>query len=164
MPTLLDATQVTDTLRSLPGWQGGPERIWRDVQLPADQDTELRRQIAVDADAMGHHPVLEDVDKGTRFVLWTHSAGGVTELDIVLASHISDLLHRLSGQQGVDAVRAGEAVVTVRNAEGADEPDGDAPTMGVAGVAGGSTPRTPLPDARPGSPEPGVSPEQQPGG
>ena len=121
MPTLLDDAQVTDTLRSLPGWQGSRERIWRDVRVTPEQDAELRRQVAVDADAMGHHPVLEDVSGGTRFVLWTHDQQGVTELDIALASHISDLLHRLTGQRGVSAVRSGAAVAVVKTAEQAPD-------------------------------------------
>lgn len=167
MPTLLDAAQLTDTLRSLPGWEGGQERIWRDVQVTAEQDRELRRQIAVDADAMGHHPVVEDLPGGTRYVLWTHSAKGVTELDIALAAHISDMLHRLSGQAGVHAVREGEAVAVVRAGEQArpdalDDRQPSSPTVGVTSMTGGSSPMTPLPDLQPGAPEPGVASEQDP--
>lgn len=115
MPTLLDDELVADTLRSLPGWQGGPAKIWRDVHLDATQGLELRRQVQVDADAMDHHPVVEPVEGGLRFELWTHSVGGVTELDISLASHISDLVHRLTGAEGVHAVRAGDSVIITRN-------------------------------------------------
>lgn len=117
MPTLLDDELITDTLRSLPGWQGGHERIWRDLELTPEQDRELRRQIAVDADTRDHHPEVEQVEGRTRFILWTHSAGGVTELDISFASHISDLAHRLTGAPGVQAVRAGESVVITRNSD-----------------------------------------------
>lgn len=117
MPTLLDAELITDTLRSLPGWSGGPDRIWRDLQLTPEQDAELRRQVAVDADRMDHHPQVEPVDGGTRYTLWTHTAGGVTELDISLAAHISDLVHRLTGAPGIHAVRQGAPVVTTRNSD-----------------------------------------------
>lgn len=117
MPTLLDEALVADTLRSLPGWQGGTDQISREVQLTSEQEVELRRQVAVDADAMDHHPQVEELPGGVRFVLWTHSAGGVTELDISLASHISDLVHRLTGAEGVHAVRTGDPIVITRNSE-----------------------------------------------
>lgn len=124
MPTLLDASLVTDTLLSLPGWEGSTERIWRDVHLTPEQGTELRRQIEVDGTSLGHAPTIEEVAGATRLTLSTPESGGVTELDIALASHISDLVHRLSSSEpGIDAVRHGAPVVVVRPAE---DPGGDA--------------------------------------
>jgi pterin-4a-carbinolamine dehydratase len=167
VPTLLDETLIIDTLQSLPGWQGDHERIWRDVRLTPEQDAELRRQVTVDAEAMGHRPRIESIEGGTRFTLRTADAGGVTELDIAFASHISDLSHRMAGSEpGIDAVRAGDPVVIVRAAEAAEEGSlasesgVEAPTIGVASVTGGGSPRTPLPDEEPRAPEPGVSTEQ----
>jgi 4a-hydroxytetrahydrobiopterin dehydratase len=125
MSTLLDEALVADSLLSLPGWEGDAHLIWRDVTLPATLDAELRRQVAVDADAMNHHPEVEKVDRGTRFTLWTHSDGGVTELDITLAAHISDLIHRIDeGQPGIAAVRPGDAVVTFRSLAAEQEQTG----------------------------------------
>ena len=104
--TLLDEPLVHETLLALPGWEGDSHRIWRDVQLSPAVDHELRRQIAVDAGAMGQPYTVEDRGAGTtRFVLGVES--GVTERDIALASHISDLAHRLARTEpGVDAIRA----------------------------------------------------------
>ena len=167
MPTLLEPALVEDTLGSLPGWSGDATRIWREMHLPPEADAELRRQVAVDAGAMGHAPIVEPCEGGTRFVLRTDDVGGVSELDIALASHISDLAHRLStGEPGVDAVREGDPVVVVRpgqSALDADAAQGDgdeAPTIGVPSVTGGTSPRVPLPSAMPGDPEPGPSTEQ----
>ena len=128
MATLLDKTLLDDTLESLPGWQTDCDRLWRDVQLDTDTDTdtELRRQIEVDSSAMGHAPTYEDVEGGTRIVLRTEEAGGVTELDVMMASHISDLVHRLeSGEPGVEVERRDDSVVVFRAGEGAtgDEVD-----------------------------------------
>lgn len=95
MATLLDAALLTDTLKALPGWQGDSQGIYCDVTLPPEQDAELRRVVAVDAGAMGHPPLVEQRDGATRFVLRTEPDGGVTELDIAFASHISDLVKRL---------------------------------------------------------------------
>ena len=164
MATLLEDALLADTLHSLPGWSGDRTGIWREVHLSPEADAELRRQVAVDAQAMGHAPVVEQVEGGTRYTLRTEEAGGVTELDIAFASHLSDLAHRMSGAEpGVDAVRQGDPVVVVRSADAPGGQSGDeAPTIGVGSVTGGSAPRVPLPDAEPYAPEPGVSVEQDP--
>lgn len=166
MPTLLDDTLIADTLLSLPGWQGGSDAITRDVHLTPELDAELQRQIAVDAASMGHKPTIEAIEGGTRFTLRTADVGGVSELDIAFASHISDLAHRLSSTEpGILAVRDGDPVVTVRPGEpvGEDADGHEAPTIGVGSVTGGSAPLTPLPDTAPHAPEPGASTEQRPG-
>jgi 4a-hydroxytetrahydrobiopterin dehydratase len=125
--TLLDETIITDTLGSLPGWQGDGSRLWRDVHLDAGQDGELRRQIAVDAEAMGHAPTFEEGEGGaTRLVLTTAEQGGVTELDIMMASHISDLVHRIENSEpGVAAERDGDVVAIIRPGESATGEDLD---------------------------------------
>ena len=118
MPTVLDEALITDTLKALPGWEGCPEGIWREVHLTPEQDVELRRQVAVDGGAMGHAPVVETVDGGTRFTLSTPESGGVTELDIAFASHLSDLAHKLaSTEPGIDAVREGDSIIVSRAAD-----------------------------------------------
>ena len=175
MPTLLDEDLARSSLAALVGWSGGTERFERTVQLPPDQDAELRRRVAETADAMDHHPVVEDVEGGTRYVLWTHSAGGVTELDVALASRITDLHNQVTGQQGAtsrprqdapdvpaEAGRASGGPGYGPGYGGQDEGPLDTPTVGVPGAASG-TPQVPLPDARPGAPEPGATPEQEPG-
>lgn len=134
MATLLDETLITDTLTSLPGWQGDSTRLWRDVQLDPTQDAEFRRQLEVDAGAMGHAPAFEQGDSGTRIVLRTTDEGGVTELDVALASHISDLLHRLSSAEpGVEALSSDEAVAVFRPGESATGEDAETPTPQPAG-------------------------------
>lgn len=116
MATLLDETLIADTLESLPGWQGDSSRLWRELHLDADTLQELRRQVDVDAGAMGHAPTFE----GDTVVLTPAEAGGVTELDIMMASHISDLVHRLvNSEPGVEAVRNDEVVAIFRTGESA---------------------------------------------
>lgn len=102
MATLLEPPLVDDTLKALPGWSCDGTRIWRDVQLPEDLDAELRRQVDVDATAMGHLPEVARVDTGTRYALTTAEVGGVSELDVALAAHISDLLRRLAPRRPAD--------------------------------------------------------------
>jgi 4a-hydroxytetrahydrobiopterin dehydratase len=90
MATLLDDHLVTDALHGLHGWTGDSARISRTVDT-ADADA-LVAAVGEAADAMDHHPVVERDGDAVTFVLWTHSAGGVTELDIALASRIDDLV------------------------------------------------------------------------
>jgi pterin-4a-carbinolamine dehydratase len=109
MPTLLAAPLVDETLQALPGWHGDQTEIWREVHLPQRLDTVLRQQVEADAAAMGHQPQVEEVDGGTRYALSTPEVGGVSELDVVFASRISDLAHRLrESEPGVEAVRGDE--------------------------------------------------------
>jgi 4a-hydroxytetrahydrobiopterin dehydratase len=132
--TLLDEALISDTLQSLPGWHGDTTRLWRDVKLEPALDAELRRQIGIDAGAMGHDPSYEKGKGTTRIVLRTADEGGVTEFDVVMASHISDLVHRLSSAEpGVSAVRRDEAVAIFRAGESASGEDDEAPGPPVAG-------------------------------
>jgi len=125
MPTLLTDDLVTETLAALPGWTGDASALVRDLHLPAKVDAELRRQVEVDAHAMGHLPTVEDLADGTRFRLSTDEVGGVSELDVMLASHISDLAHRLNdAEPGIDAVRGDDIDVVVN-------PDGPAPSQEI---------------------------------
>ena len=115
MPTLLDANLIEETLQALPGWHGSPAALWRDIRLAAPDVQALTYQVAVDSTAMGHHPDVRRIADGTRFVLRTRDAGGVTELDVALASHISDLAHRISRHEpGVVALRDDSVHVTDR--------------------------------------------------
>jgi 4a-hydroxytetrahydrobiopterin dehydratase len=114
MATLLSDDLVVETLTALPGWSGDSRALTRELHLPGNLDAELRRQIAVDATAMGHQPTVVDLPDGTLFRLSTDEVGGVSELDVALASHISDLAHRLQASEpGVDAVRSADDVIEV---------------------------------------------------
>ena len=137
MATLIEAPLVDETLQALPGWTGDQSGISRDVLLPPHLDEELRRQVDVDATAMGHFPEVERLPEGTRFALRTAEVGGVSELDIAMASHISDLAHRLTDEApdvpvlaGVEAVRDDDVEVEVDSGATPDQ----APPDRVSGV------------------------------
>jgi 4a-hydroxytetrahydrobiopterin dehydratase len=112
MATLLDAHLLDETLRALPGWQGDPHEIYREVHVDSGTVAELVRQVELAAAGMDHPPRVEQVPGGCRFVLTTPRQGGVTELDIALASRISDVAHRLDpSEPGVHAVRQDEVEI-----------------------------------------------------
>lgn len=119
MATLLDASLIADALTALPGWSGDTGRLRRAVEVDAATAAALGTEIAAAADAMNHHPSVERAGDVTTFVLWTHSAGGVTELDITLASRISDILRAHGIPGGVTAPTDAGTVPTPR-AEGDD--------------------------------------------
>jgi len=116
MATKLSSDLLDDTLRSLPGWQGDTGQIWREIHLDRGTVQELRRQIEVSATTMEHPVQVDEAPDGCRVVLSTPEEGGVTELDIVLASRISDVAHRLQPvEPGVTAVRQDDVDVVVGN-------------------------------------------------
>lgn len=179
MPTRLTPELVTDALTALHDWRGNEERIARTVQMTPDQAAQLKVFVAESADSMNHHPVVEDGDGSTTFVLWTHSEGGVTELDIALAARIDDLVAQVCGvppsveqpEEGQAAQAGGtihadrERDVDVvaderRSGEGHHREGQGEPVVGVVSASGGQ-PATPLPDIAPDEPEPGVD---SPGG
>ena len=122
MATQLSRDLVDDALEALPGWEGDTESIAREVALAPEHAEQLVARVAEDAGARGHEPLVERVEGGARFVLTTSEVGGVSELDIALASRISDLAHQLDeGTRGVEAVRQDEPEVY---AEGTDGPKG----------------------------------------
>lgn len=92
MATLLEPTVIQDALSRLDGWIGDTNQISRTVQLTDQQHAAAERRVMEAANAMNHHPDIERLGGATSFVLSTHSAGGVTELDVALAERIDAIL------------------------------------------------------------------------
>ena len=72
-------------MENLDEWSGDAQRISRTVRV--DDIDGLLAAVGEAADAMDHHPEIARDGEAVTFTLWTHSAGGVTELDIALAAH-----------------------------------------------------------------------------
>ncbi|MFD2092028.1 4a-hydroxytetrahydrobiopterin dehydratase [Blastococcus deserti] len=92
-PPLLSPADVAAALAELPHWTGDGDGLHRKVQLPTFRDAVAAIVAIADvAEEMDHHP---DVDLRWRTLhlhLATHSAGGVTDLDVQLARRIDALL------------------------------------------------------------------------
>jgi len=179
MATLLDDRLIADAMENLDDWSGDHERISRTVHI--DDVDALVAAVGEAADAMDHHPEVSRDSNAVTFTLWTHSAGGVTELDIALAARINDLvlavehvqrdaqgnLHSIAGAPTAEGAVEGRTTTGKPNLPDADDLDerssgtaADAPTMNEP-----STPRQDagaivVPDAEPGSiePQPGNAP------
>jgi 4a-hydroxytetrahydrobiopterin dehydratase len=94
-PTRLSPDELSAALEGLPLWSGNGDGVHRTVQLPSFREAVTAIVAIADvAEEMDHHP---DVDLRWRTLhlhLVTHSAGGVTALDLQLARRIDALLPR----------------------------------------------------------------------
>ncbi len=90
MARLLEADELTRQLVDLPGWAGDGNGIARTMRAP-DFLTGVRivAEVAEVAEQMDHHPDIDIRWRTLTFGLATHSAGGVTQLDVELAHRIS---------------------------------------------------------------------------
>jgi 4a-hydroxytetrahydrobiopterin dehydratase len=161
MPERLDQALVESTLRALPQWTGDTESISRTVPVVGPEADQLLQSMAEVGDAMDHHVDAERTDTGLRIVLTTHSAGGVTELDISMASRIEDLVAAATGEPAVHvqhSVPAPDEEPPADDDAGRGEDTG--PLIGAAS-AGSGGPAVPLPSDEPFQPEPGVAAEQE---
>jgi len=98
VPTLLDEELVAEALTALTDWSGDGSAIRRTVSLPPAQLEALLREVAAAADSMNHHPKIERSGNAATFLLWTHSEGGVTELDMHLAARVDELVRDAGGE------------------------------------------------------------------
>ena len=96
------STQAEEQLAALSGWRlsGQRDRIRKDWQVKNFlAGIEFFTQVAELAEAEGHHPDLHL--EGYRHVwieLWTHSVGGLSENDFILAAKIDRLPVQLRQQ------------------------------------------------------------------
>ena len=90
MSRLLTDDEVTRQLADLPGWQREGDTLVATVRAP-DFPAAIRVVTAVadDAERMNHHPDIDIRWRTTRWLLTTHDAGGLTQLDVELAHLIS---------------------------------------------------------------------------
>ncbi len=92
MPDTLAPTALAAALAGLPLWSGDTAAISRTVEAASfPAAVALVDAVAVLAEEAEHHPDIDIRWRTVRFVLSTHSAGGVTELDLRLARRIDAL-------------------------------------------------------------------------
>jgi 4a-hydroxytetrahydrobiopterin dehydratase len=90
MSTLLSDEEIDRQLGDLPGWRRDGEALVTSYDAP-DFPTavQLIVEAGAEAEQMQHHPDVDLRWKVTRWRLSTHSAGGLTQLDVELAHRIS---------------------------------------------------------------------------
>ncbi|HEX8094401.1 4a-hydroxytetrahydrobiopterin dehydratase [Jatrophihabitans sp.] len=96
--TLLTADEVQDGLRGLaPSWSAAGKTLVRNVEFDSFL-TAVRfiDELAPVAERLDHHPDLRLSWRTVELSLSTHSAGGLTGLDLELARELDAIIDRLS--------------------------------------------------------------------
>ena len=97
MPELLTDDQLNAALTGLPGWTHRAGRLVSTIEAPTFlAGIRIVDTIAVIAEELDHHPDIDIRWTSVTFALSTHSAGGITDLDIQLARRISDVVEHAS--------------------------------------------------------------------
>jgi 4a-hydroxytetrahydrobiopterin dehydratase len=92
-PPRLTPDELAAALPGLPHWSGDADGLARSVELPSFRTAvEALVEVADAAEAMDHHPDVDLRWRTLHFSLSTHSAGGVTELDLELARRIDEVV------------------------------------------------------------------------
>ncbi|MBF6327352.1 4a-hydroxytetrahydrobiopterin dehydratase [Nocardia transvalensis] len=90
--SLLTDEELSTALEDLPDWTHTGNSIARTVEAPSFlAGIELVRRVASAAEAANHHPDIDIRWRRVTFTLSTHSAGGLTQLDVALAHEIDRL-------------------------------------------------------------------------
>jgi 4a-hydroxytetrahydrobiopterin dehydratase len=92
-PPRLSPDEIAAALHGLPNWSGDGDALHRTVELPTFRDAVAAIVAIADvAEELDHHPDVDLRWRTLHLTLVTHSAGGVTDLDLQLARRIDVLL------------------------------------------------------------------------
>lgn len=92
-PPRLSDDELSAALSGLPLWSGDGDGLRRTVELASFRDAVAAIGAIADvAEEMDHHPDIDLRWRTLHLSLVSHSAGGVTELDLQLARRIDALL------------------------------------------------------------------------
>jgi 4a-hydroxytetrahydrobiopterin dehydratase len=94
--TLLSQSQIDDGLKRLPGWSRADNSLRREYKF-ADfvQAWSFMTGAAIQAQTLNHHPDWSNAYSRVEIRLSTHDAGGVTALDLELATRMEALARKL---------------------------------------------------------------------
>lgn len=95
---LLTESEIADALATLPAWTRSGAALTRSIEADSFlTGIELVRAVAEVAEATDHHPDIDIRWRTIHFTLSTHSADGLTELDLALAREIDRLAPKYAG-------------------------------------------------------------------
>jgi len=91
-PGRLSDLEIQRALGTLPGWTRRGDTLAKTFTFPRFADgITFVGAVATAADRMDHHPDIDIRYTKVTMSLSTHSAGGITELDLELAKQIEQL-------------------------------------------------------------------------
>jgi 4a-hydroxytetrahydrobiopterin dehydratase len=92
MAELLSDDELQAALATLNGWHGDRSAISRTVTVPPAEQPALLEEMERVAREMNHDPDLDIAGDKVTIMMSTHSAGGVTGLDVEYAHRVDGLL------------------------------------------------------------------------
>jgi 4a-hydroxytetrahydrobiopterin dehydratase len=92
MAELLDDEALHQALNGLRGWHGDRSAIRRTVSVTPVEQPALLEEMERISREMDHDPELDITGDEVTIVMSTHSAGGVTALDVEYAHRVDDLV------------------------------------------------------------------------
>ncbi len=91
MPALLDDAAIDAALKDLPGWKREGDALVRTAELASFAVAiGVVARVGEIAERHDHHPDMDIRWRTVTFRCSTHSAGGITRLDVDLAKAISE--------------------------------------------------------------------------
>jgi 4a-hydroxytetrahydrobiopterin dehydratase len=98
MADLLDDAAISTALDDLPGWERDKDALVRTAKLPSfPAAIAVVDRVAEIAEERNHHPDIDIRWRTLVFRCSTHSAGGITALDVELAGAISEQITSAGG-------------------------------------------------------------------
>ena len=89
MARLLDREEIDQQLQALPGWSSDGRSLHRSLEYASFPEAIAAvASLAIDCEEMNHHPDIDIRWRTVNLTLSTHSAGGITQLDVELAHKI----------------------------------------------------------------------------
>jgi 4a-hydroxytetrahydrobiopterin dehydratase len=98
MPSLLDDSAISAALTTLTSWERDGDALVRAAALPSfPAAIAVVDRVAEIAEKADHHPDIDIRWRNLTFRCSTHSAGGITDLDIALAGAIDEQVAAAGG-------------------------------------------------------------------
>tara|TARA_Y100000589_G_scaffold294985_1_gene301025 strand:- start:126 stop:413 length:288 start_codon:yes stop_codon:yes gene_type:complete len=92
-PYLLKEEEIKELAAKIPEWEIHPKYIERNINFQNFIDAfSFMTKVALLAEKYNHHPNWENVYSQVRIRLFTHDLGGISSLDQIMASDISNLI------------------------------------------------------------------------
>lgn len=97
MPELLSDENLGKALGTLPDWRKDGGALARTVELASfPQAIQVVNRVAEIAESDNHHPDIDIRWRTLTFRCGTHSAGGITSLDVSLAEEINGVIDAIT--------------------------------------------------------------------
>ena len=94
-PTALGPDELDEALSRLPGWELDDGSLHREFHFADFAEAfGFMSAVATVAAQMDHHPNWSNVYSSVAVHLSTHDVGGITELDVQLATRMNELARR----------------------------------------------------------------------